>query len=201
MATDSHSLPRALAVGACLVVVAAVALAALALAFNLTSGLSSSHYEDAGRADVSGYVLVFLGVALAAAARGAGGLGRRGGLRVAAAAGGALASALAVCIAGVVWAYRASGLHVAHAYALVSFARSLAFAALALAALGTAVVWRKAVAGAALMGLAAVVSLAVGLIRGSYDPLFSLATILAVLAAALAVSARQPGADGTLDRR
>jgi hypothetical protein len=195
------SMPRALGVAACVVVLAAVALAALALAFNLTSDLGSEHYDDARRADVSAYVLVFLGVALAAAARGAGGVGRRGDLRVAAATAAASASALAACIIGVVWAFRTSGFHLAHAYAVVSFARTLAFAALALGVLGTAVVWRKAAIAAALLGIAALVFLAVGLIHESYDPLLSLATTLPVLAAAVAVSARQPDAVAALGPR
>jgi hypothetical protein len=201
MATEGHLMPRALGVGACLVIVAAVALAALALAFNLTSDLGSDHFDDAGRADVSAYVLVFLGMALAAAARGTGGVGRRGGLRVAAAAATANASALAACIVGVVWAFRTSGFQLADAYAVVSFARTLAFAALALGVLGTALVWRKAVALAALLGVAALVSLAVGLIHASYNPLLSLATTLMVLAAAVAVSARQPDAGAALGPR
>jgi len=201
MVTDGLRMPRALGLAACLVVAAAIALAALALAFNLTSGLGSSHYDDAGRAEVSAYVLVFLGVALAGAARGTGSLDHRAGLRLAAATVGVSAAALAVCIAGVVWAYRTSGFHLADAYALVSFARTLAFAALALGVLGATLMWRTALAAAAFLGLAALISLAVALVRASYDPLFSLAVILAVLAAAVAVSARQPGAGGALGRR
>jgi hypothetical protein len=192
-------MPRALGAGACLVVAAAVALGALALAFNLTSDPGSSHFDDASRADVSAYVLVFLGMALAAAARGTGGLDQRG--RLAAAAAGASASALAACIVGVVWAFRTSGFQLAHAYAVVSFARTFAFAALALGVLEAAVAWRKAVAVAALLGVAALVCLTVGLVHEPYGPLLFLATTLPVLAAAAAVSARQPGAGGALGRR
>jgi hypothetical protein len=189
---------KTLPVAVGLAVAAAIGLAALTLALNLTSDLGSSHYEDAVRAGVSAYVLVFLGIGLAAAARGTLELSRRG---FAAAVAGTGATALAVCIAGVVWAYRARGLDITHAYALVAFAGTLAFAALALAVLGAPFVRRTALAVAALLGLAAVVFVAVALFRAAGDPLFSLGTTAAVLAAAAALSARQPDAGEEPGRR
>jgi hypothetical protein len=186
---------RALAAGAALAALAAVALGALALALYLSSDLGGSHYSDAYRADVSAYVLVFLGIGLAAAAHVT---GARSRLAVVAAAASSLA-ALGTCVAGVAWAYRARALDVARAYEVVSFSRTLAFTALAFAVLG-ALAWRAALSVAALLAAAGVAFLVAGLIASS-DPLFPLATVLVVLAAVAAFSARQPATGQELHRR
>jgi hypothetical protein len=192
---------RVLPVAAGVAVAAAVALTGLALALDLTSDLSSGHYDDARRTEFCAYVLVFLGIALAAVGREVSGLSRRSRLTVAATAAGTGATALGTCIGAVVWAYRVSGFELLHAYALASFSRMLAFATLAFAVLGAVSPWRRGVAVAALLGLVAVVTTAVALIRSSDEPLFSLATTAVVLAAAAAFSARRPGAGEELGRR
>jgi hypothetical protein len=186
---------RALAAGAALAALAAVALGALALALYLSADRGGSHYSDAYRADVSGYVLVFLGIGLAAAAHAT---GHRSRLAVVAAAASSSA-ALGTCIAGVAWAYRARALDVLRAYEVVSFARTLAFTALVFAVLG-ALAWRAALSVAALLAAAGIVFLVAGLIASS-DPLLSLSTTLVVLAAAAAFSARPAGAEQELRRR
>jgi hypothetical protein len=188
-----------LPVAAGVAVAAAVGLSALALALDLTSDFNSGHYDDARRAEFSAYVLVFLAIAAAAIARGTSALSRLSRLSVAAAGTGL--AALGASIGSVVWAYRAKGFDVIHASALGSFARTLAFAALAVAVLGAFSPWRRGIGVAALLGLVAVVTAAVALIRSSDEPLFWLATTAVVLAAAAAFSAREPDGGEELRRR
>jgi hypothetical protein len=182
-------------------VAAALGLTALALALDLTSDFNSGHYDDARRAEFSAYVLVFLAIAAAAIARGTSALSRLSRLSVAAAGAGTGLAALAASIGAVAWAYRAKGFDVIHASALGSFARALAFAALAFAVLGAVSPWRRGIGVAALLGLVAVVTAAVALIRSSDEPLFWLATTAVVLAAAAAFSAGEPDGGEELGRR
>jgi hypothetical protein len=188
-------------VAAGVAVAAAVGLTALALALDLTSDFSSGHYDDARRTEFSAYVLVFLAIAAAAIARGTSALSRLSRLSVAVAGAGTGLAALGASIGAVVWTYRAKGFDVIHASALGSLARTLAFAALAFAVLGAFSPWRRGIGVAALLGLVAVVTAAVALIRSSDEPLFWLATTAVVLAAAAAFSAREPGAGEEFGRR
>ena len=182
---------RALPLGSLLTVVAAIALAALAFALALTidtpTELSSTRYQIQSKADVSAYVLVFLALAPAVGARKAV-LAGRAALDIAWAA--SVAAALAFCIVGVVLAYRGTGFTVLHAYAWVGLARTTGFAALALGVLAPPIARRTALALAAGVGLAAVGTAVFSLTRGAGEPTFSLATTLALLAAAVALPGR-----------
>ena len=185
--------PRTLAGAACVVLGAAIGLVALGLAFKLTSDFGSAHYDDAEKTDFFAYIAVFLGLGLAAAARGTVVASRRSRHALAAAVAGSGAAALSFCLVGVVEAYRSSGFELLHAYAWLSFARTPALAALAFAVLGPPFERRTALAFAGVLGLGAVVSAAVGISRASSDPLLSLATTVVVLAAVAAFSGERAG--------
>ena len=183
---------RALPLASLLVAAAAIALAAVAFALALTidtpTELSSTRYQIESKADVSAYVLVFLALALAVGARDAVLVGRAA-LGVVWAA--SVAASLAFCIVGVVLAYRATGFTVLHANAWAALARTTGFAALALGVLAPPIARRTALALAAGVGLAAIGTTVFSLTRGAGEPTFSLAAILAVLAAAVALSGRR----------
>jgi hypothetical protein len=109
---------RALAVSACLAVTAAIGVAALALALNLSSRSPDlAHFEDANRTEPFAFILVVLGVAMAAAARGAPIGARRGGLALTFAGGVSGAAALLSAIVGVVRVHGSSGFDLYHGYA------------------------------------------------------------------------------------
>jgi hypothetical protein len=131
--------------------------------------------------------LAFLALALALSARDLVVVGRAALVFAWAAA---VAAALGLCIVGVVLAYRGTGFAILHAYAWVGFARTTGFAALALGVLAPAIARRKALALAAALGLAAVGTAVFSLARGAGEPTFSLATTLAVLAAAATLPGR-----------
>jgi hypothetical protein len=186
--------PASLVAAAAALALAALAFALAALAFalaltiNTPIGLSSTRYQIQIKADVSAWVLAFLALALAVSAREAV-VARRAALGLAWAA--SVAAALAFCIVGVVLAYRGgSGFTVLHAYAWVGLARTTGFAALALGVLAPPVARRTAFALVAAVGLAAVGTTVFSLTRGAGEPTFSLATTLAVLAAAVAFPGR-----------
>jgi len=181
---------RALPLASLVAVTAGLALAALAFALALTidtgTDLDSTRYQIENKADFSAYVLVFLALALAVSARDAVFVGRAA-LGVAWAA--SVAAALAFCIVGVVLAYRGTGFAIVHAFAWVSLARTTGFAALALGVLAPAIARWKGLALAVALGLAAVGTAVFSLTRGAGEPTFSLATVLAVLAAAVTLPA------------
>jgi hypothetical protein len=195
---------RSLAVGACVAVGAAIGLAVLALALNLSSRSPNlAHFEDANRTEPFAFILVVLGVAMAAAARHAPIGARRGGLALTFAGGVSGAVALLSATVGVVRVYGSSGFDLYHAYAWLTFARTPAFAALAFAVLGSPLARRSALALAGGLGLTAVGAgaYAISLPYGNrFFAWTSFALAFAIVAAAAAFSARRPPV-GEVDRR